>query len=375
MELRLSERQRLALVTAITLLSACVILAAGGATIYLISLFFRTFSAVFLPLIVAAFLALLVRPYYDWFALRLGLPAPLSLVLVLLSFLAPVVGFSWFFGAAVVRQIADLMEGLPEWWEGARGWLEDRSPRAMALWERYGLEDRLQGAIEGGEESLVSGLQFVGTKALSAGAGVLRGLAVLFSWAVLPVYFAFFLMAAPSLKSADKLLPFLKQETRQDVLYLLNQFVDIMVAFFRGQLIVALLQGVLFALGFSIAGLRYGLILGVLLGFLNIIPYLGSILGLSVCLPLAFFQANGGLLTVLWILIVFTAVQAIEAWILTPRIMGQRTGLHPLVIIVAIFFWGSALGGITGMILAIPLTAFGVVFWRLAREKYIRELV
>jgi predicted PurR-regulated permease PerM len=55
--------------------------------------------------------------------------------------------------------------------------------------------------------------------------------------------------------------------------------------------------------------------------------------------------------------------------------MGDRTGLHPLVIIVAIFFWGTALSGILGMILAIPLTAFLVVFWRLAREKYLQELL
>ena len=60
---------------------------------------------------------------------------------------------------------------------------------------------------------------------------------------------------------------------------------------------------------------------------------------------------------------------------LTPKIMGDRTGLHPVVIIVAIFFWGSALNGIMGMILAIPLTAFLVVFWRLARERYIQEWV
>ena len=55
--------------------------------------------------------------------------------------------------------------------------------------------------------------------------------------------------------------------------------------------------------------------------------------------------------------------------------MGDRTGLHPMAIIVAVFFWGSALDGILGMILAIPLTAFLVVFWRLARERYIEEWV
>jgi len=63
-------------------------------------------------------------------------------------------------------------------------------------------------------------------------------------------------------------------------------------------------------------------------------------------------------------------VQAIEAWLLTPRIMGHRTGLHPVVIIVAIFFWGTALGGVLGMVLAVPLTAFFVTTWRLLKRKY-----
>jgi predicted PurR-regulated permease PerM len=151
--------------------------------------------------------------------------------------------------------------------------------------------------------------------------------------------------------------------------------VEIIVAFFRGQLIVAFLQGVLFAIGFSVVGLKYGFIIGMVLGFLNIIPYLGSIIGLATALPLAFFQSGGGLIRVVLVIVVFAIVQAIEAYLLTPKVMGDRTGLHPMVIIVAIFFWGSALGGITGMILAIPLTAFLVVFWRLAREKYVKELV
>jgi predicted PurR-regulated permease PerM len=147
------------------------------------------------------------------------------------------------------------------------------------------------------------------------------------------------------------------------------------VAFFRGQLIIAFLQGVLFAVGFSLAGLRYGFVIGLGLGFLNIIPYLGSIVGLSIALPVAYFQEGGGGDTLLWVLGVFAVVQLIEGYVLTPKIMGNRTGLHFMAIIVAVFFWGVALGGILGMILAIPLTAFLVSFWHLAKEKYIRELV
>jgi len=170
-------------------------------------------------------------------------------------------------------------------------------------------------------------------------------------------------------------MPFFKPETRKDALYLVTEFVNIVVAFFRGQLIIAFLQGVLYAIGFSAVGLRYGFVLGLLLGLLNVIPYLGSIIGLGIGLPLAYFQQGGGLLLAGLVMIVFTVVQLIESYGLTPRIMGDRTGLHPIVIIVAIFFWGSALEGILGMIMAIPLTAFLVVFWRLVREKYIGELL
>ena len=75
------------------------------------------------------------------------------------------------------------------------------------------------------------------------------------------------------------------------------------------------------------------------------------------------------------VLVTFVVVQAVEGYVLTPRIMGEKTGLHPMAIIVAVFFWGAAIQGILGMILAIPLTAFLVVFWRLLRDKYITELV
>ena len=72
---------------------------------------------------------------------------------------------------------------------------------------------------------------------------------------------------------------------------------------------------------------------------------------------------------------VFVVVQLIEGYYLTPKVMGERTGLHPLMIIVALFFWGTAFDGIAGMILAIPLTAFLVVFWRLVKAKYLTEIV
>ena len=134
-------------------------------------------------------------------------------------------------------------------------------------------------------------------------------------------------------------------------------------------------MGILMGIGFQLVGLKSGFFIGLTIGMLNLIPYLGSILGVSVSLPLAYFQPDGGWLVLILVIAVMIAVQLIEGWILTPKIMGDQTGLHPVMIIFSVFFWGIALNGLLGMILAIPLSAFIVTFWRLARTKYVPLLL
>lgn len=374
--MELSERQKRVAATAVTVLSLVVILAATAALVWLAARFLRTFSNVFLPLAVAGVVALVFRPYYDWLRTKLRLPTPLALLALFLSALAPLSAFGWFFGAILIEQISGMVAGFPEWWERVHSQVQERWPQVVQFFDQNPFGQRIRETVEGQQEALLRNLQVVGSKALSAGAGVVRGAGALLSWVVTPVYLIFFLMAKREpLDRIDDLLPFFKPETRKDVSFLAREFVNIVVAFFRGQMIIAFLQGLLFAIGFSLAGLKFGFVLGLVLGFLNIIPYLGNIVGLGIALPLAWFQQGGGPWTLLWVLIVFVAVQCIEGYLLTPRIMGDRTGLHPMAIIVAVFFWGSALDGILGMILAIPLTAFLVVFWRLVRERYIEEWV
>ncbi len=376
MNLELSERQRATIAAALTIVSAAVIIATVGGVFWLVGSFFSRFANVFLPLAVAGVAVLVRQPYFEWLRDRLRLGRVLALVAVFLSAIIPLLAFFGFFGSLLVAQLGDFVAKLPEWWQALAAWVEEHAPTVVAFIENNRYLKGLRVGIEGQEEALVQGLEAVGWGALSAGISVVSFVISLFGWFVTPVYFAFFLLAdAPGKMEIQRYLPFLKEETRNDVAYLFAQFVGIIVAFFRGQLIVAFLQGVLFAIGFSLVGLRYGFVIGMVLGFLNIIPYLGSIIGLATALPLAFFQSGGSLIRVVLVIVVFAIVQTIEAYLLTPKVMGDRTGLHPMVIIVAIFFWGSALGGVTGMILAIPLTAFLVVFWRLAREKYVRELV
>lgn len=375
MDLDLSPRQKMTVASAITVLSTVVIVSAVALLLLIAGVFLNTFSSVFLPLAVAGVVALVFKPYYDWLASLRFVNKITALLLLFLSIAVPLAAIGWFFGALLVDQATGLIASIPEWWDSSREWLSRRWPSMLRFWNENPWARQIAESLQGQDEQVASGLKTALRTAAVFGAGVLRGLGTLFSWAVFPVYLAFFLMSGRSTMGREEWFPFLKQETRRDVVYLINEFVTILVAFFRGQLIIALLQGLLFAAGFTLVGLKYGLILGLLLGFLNIIPYLGSMVGLSIALPLAFFQPDGGLNTLAAVLIVFTVVQTIEGYLLTPKIMGDRTGLHPVAIIVSIFFWGTALGGLAGMVLAIPLTAFLVVFWRLLHEKYIGGLV
>jgi predicted PurR-regulated permease PerM len=371
-----SDRQRTTIAAAITILSAVVILFAIGALFWIVGAFFVKFSAVFLPLAVAMVAALVVKPFYEAISTRLKLGRVPALIVVFLSFIVPVAALAWFFGDLLVDQVKGLIAAAPTWWAATVEWVRARAPQLVQFYNETTLGHAVGDAVEGQSGAVVDVAQYLGRRMMTAGAGVLSGVATLLGWVVAPIYFAFFLMADTSqMGNFERFLPFLKSETRKDLVYLFQEFLNIIVAFFRGQLIIAFLQGLLFAIGFTLVGLKYGFVIGLTLGFLNIVPYLGNIIGLGTALPLAFFQGDGGLTRVALVLVVFAAVQMIEGYLLTPKIMGDRTGLHPVVIIIAIFFWGTALNGIMGMILAIPLTAFLVVFWRLAREKYLPELV
>ena len=374
MAIELTPRQAATIAAAITTVSALIILVAVGLLGWLAALFLQTFSGVFLPLAVGAVAALVFRPYYDWLRHRGRLPVAAAVAAVFLSALVPLGIFVAFFGRLAIGQLVGLAAQAPEWWDNARALFEAQLPFVSEMLDSSGLNERLREIAIAQQVAIAEWLRAVGMQAVTAGFGLARGLGALLSWTITPVYFAWFLTAGFRLDT-DRVLPFLKPGTREDVSYLLHEFVDITVAFFRGQLIIAFLQGLLFAAGFSLVGLRYGFVIGLALGLLNVIPFLGNMIGLAVAIPIAFFQTDGGWLTCLLVLAVVLVVQQIEGWFLTPKIMGQRTGLHFMAIIVAIFFWGTALGGILGLILAIPLTAFLASLWHLAREKYIPEIV
>lgn len=331
------------------------------------------FSEILWPLAIAGILALLLRPIVLWLQHRLGTGRITTiavlyflmtvLLLLIAALILPVVltqaqSFIKYFPVLLENLGNSLKEFLPNF----SNWADDFLNSASASNFVKGILGQLQEMYEASRPALGTVGDFLGNF-ITLAVGIV----------IIPVYLFFFLLADKDpVSTLEEQLSFIPKNIRQDFAFLAREFARIVIAFFRGQIVIGLIMGILMAIGFSLSGLQFGAFLGIIIGLLNIIPYLGSILGLLVVLPLAFFQEGGGLILLVMVLGVFAAVQVVESYLLTPRIMGRSTGLHPLSIIVAVLFWGKAFGGILGMILAIPLTAFFVVAWRLARKKYLQ---
>ncbi|NOT02758.1 MAG: AI-2E family transporter [Phycisphaerales bacterium] len=153
---------------------------------------------------------------------------------------------------------------------------------------------------------------------------------------------------------------------REGVMQFAAEFRDAMGRYFRGQFIVASLTGVLFAVGFGLIELRMGVLLGLFIGVLNMVPYAQAI-GLVPAMLLSVLRAveeqSSIVVSLVWVLVVFAVVQLIQDTILTPRIVGKATGLRPAIILLSVFVWGKMLGFL-GVVTAIPLTCLGLAYYR-----------
>ncbi|MCP5519556.1 MAG: AI-2E family transporter [Verrucomicrobiales bacterium] len=237
---------------------------------------------------------------------------------------------------------------------GRVGGAGDAGNDAFAAWLRQTLNiDTLQSATSILARALTrTGSWFFGqlTK-VASWFGVLAGLALI------PIYTFYFLLEKRGIESKwTDYLPVARSGFRDELVFVLKSINDYLIAFFRGQVLVAICDGVLYAVGFALIGLPYAVLIGVVATFLTIIPFVGAIITCGGALLIAVVQ-YGDWLHPLLALLVYAIVQALEGYVIQPKILGDRVGLHPLTIIVSVMVGTTLLGGILGGILAIPFTA------------------
>ncbi|MBI2792056.1 MAG: AI-2E family transporter [Gammaproteobacteria bacterium] len=161
------------------------------------------------------------------------------------------------------------------------------------------------------------------------------------------------------LAAIESLLPTAYAPT---IIQITKQCDVVLSTFVRGQLAVMVSLGFFYGLGLALIGLNYSLLLGMVAGILSIVPYLGSIVGLGAALAVAYFQFDT-LWPVIGVLGLFGIGHILEGMVLTPLLIGDKLGLHPVAVIFAILAGGELLGFV-GVVLALPLTAILVVIIR-----------
>ncbi|MEM8564295.1 MAG: AI-2E family transporter [Pseudomonadota bacterium] len=200
-------------------------------------------------------------------------------------------------------------------------------------------------------------------KLSGSGASMLLALANL---ALVPVV-AFYLMRDWDrvMNTALSMLPMVWQEKMSNMVAEADEVVG---AFLRGQVVVMCCLGALYSLGLWLVGLQLALLLGVLAGLASIVPYLGFTVGVLASCVAAYAQF-GEWTMLLWVLLVFGVGQAVESMVLTPVLVGDRIGLHPVAVIFALLA-GGQFAGFIGVVVALPVAAVLMVFIRHAMQHY-----
>ena len=199
---------------------------------------------------------------------------------------------------------------------------------------------------------------------------------------MVPVYLFFFLKDSVAIRQYwHDYLPLKASHFKTEVVETLTEINGYLVSFFRGQVVVAIIDGILVGIALLIFGLPYAIIIGVFVALLGVIPYVGNIICLIPTCVIAYLHAQnvqpfglGPWAYVGCVIGIFFLVQQVNSLVTAPKIVGDSVGLHPLTVIFSMLFWSLVLGGFVGALLAVPFTAsLKVVFRRYFWERRMRD--
>jgi predicted PurR-regulated permease PerM len=187
--------------------------------------------------------------------------------------------------------------------------------------------------------------------------GFLGVFGLLLSLVLVPIVLFFFLKdSAEIAENWSRYLPLRASPLKSEIVSLVGEINSYLISFFRGQLLVSLIDGVLIAVALLVMGLDFAILIGVMVGLLGIIPYLGMMICYIPAVIIAAAQ-YGDWMHPLIVTAIFILANNLEGIFIAPKIVGESVGLHPLTVIVSVLAWSLILGGLLGALLAVPLTA------------------
>lgn len=319
-------------------------------------------APVLMPFAIAGMLAYLGDPLADRLE-RLGMGRSWAASVVFLVLLLAFVGVLLLLVPLISRQVENLIQNLPSyglWAEKvAWPWVQSRLHLDPNMFD----SDRLLAALKSHFESIGGVATAVIGKVSRSGLSIVLWLTNL---VLIPVV-AFYLLRDWDrlVATVDRMLPRSIQPT---VAHLARESDKVLGAFVRGQLLVMLALGIFYGGGLSLVGLSVGLLIGIVAGLLSFVPYLGFIIGFGAAL-IAVLVQYGDWSHLLMVCGVFVVGQLLEGYVLVPKLVGDKIGLHPVAVIFAVLA-GGYLAGFLGVLLALPVASVIMVLLRYLLERY-----
>ena len=371
-----TEKQAKILWTSVTALAVGVLLALIALLTLGVGWVVNALSSVLIPLAIAGVIAYLLDPIVDWFQKKHGFKRQNAIILVFCIAVLLVGGVVGSVVPSLISQVSELTTEFPKqtkkfqlsvssivnMGDPAKPTNTSTNAPAKPVWFEMPREWMKNVGVtnEKVREFMVDAVAKISAWGLEQLKKVMSLFGFLAGLALVPVYVFYFLLEKQGIKrNWTDYLPVHESQVKEEIVFVLHSINDCLIVFFRGQVLVAMCVGALLTTGFLVIGLEYAILLGVMAGLLSIIPYLGVALSIIPAFVLSMIQfvPDDGWLKPILVLVVFAAVQTMEGLFISPKIIGDRVGLHPLTIIVAVMVGTTLLGGIMGGVLAIPLTA------------------
>ncbi|HSW94032.1 MAG TPA: AI-2E family transporter [Gammaproteobacteria bacterium] len=332
--------------------------------VFLAGIFFTLLyflAPVLTPFMMGMLLAYLVNPLVN-LLMRLHLPRIVA-VMIVFAVLFLVLGLLIVLVVPLIQaQLAHLADATPD----MIAWVQDTA--VPLLKERLGHQEIINVA------TLKEQLSQNWVKAGGAASWVVETLVhsgfKLLHWLfdILLIFVVTFYLLYDWQKVVSGIKDLLPKKYKPTVIKLAGECNEVLGAFFRGQLLVMLTLGMYYSIVLSLVGLQIGIVIGILVGVLTIIPYLGAIIGILTASIAAYIQF-GSLEAIVPVWIVFAIGQTMDGMFVTPKLVGDRIGLHPVVVIFAVLS-GGVLFGFFGVLLALPVASVIMVLLRFLNKRY-----
>ena len=337
------------------------------AVIILAAIFFYTLRGVLWPFVFSFFIAYILNPWVDFFQRR-RFSRTVSVFIVFGIVVVMFIGFLLILVPQIMTEVDHVREKFPQYVEVARSkllpwfqdWLKEHPDIQKNMQDYY--EKSLKPRIPA---LLTPVLAFLGSMFSGVASFIVEMLNVL----LVPVLAFYMLSDFPRIK--QRFMELFPPRHQSSVQTKIVEVDDALGGYLRGQLTVSLCLAVIYIIGLLILRVPLAIPIGIFSGLANMVPYLGIILGISISFIFSFVD-NQDWHRLIWIVVVYSLAQLLEGVAIGPLIVGKRTGLHPVLIMLALVV-GGTLFGFIGMLLAVPVFAMASVFIKSAYFWYLNS--